>query len=369
MIKFIIATFLLLLVNFSHAQKHCNEDSIMTIKGKWAQYKDANMVSSKNLSQVISRIDKIGLMFRTAYPEPLGAEAKWYRAMYPLPLTTNGPQNYYFSSLYKYWYCNRNVNELMVAGETGTWGEVYVNSLNRLLTEKQLLATRVNNNDVYLLPVPSGKWNGYPIYRYSDNNFEERIVLISRIQQLPWKDVSQLEYLNALKLALQSKKNKSIDGYDKQIADMKKNIKEWEQNKDVKQSEKEELISNLKKGLEEYQQNQPSQMKEVFKLYDEKVTIIDTYINEHASQLHQPAIIGFKKSNYDDFNGSFDTEAEGGQHLVVIDPVYFDNKLPDYIPQVMVLRWSWNKNLPGIYFSEVFEKAFPFEKLTAMLDK
>src|SRR3954447_5990058 len=109
--------------------QECDPASIMSIKGKWINGED-NIVSPEPsfprslYKELNKRIDKIAALFQKAYPDPLGIEAKWYRSIRGWSLIPNGPVPYQFNSLYKSWYCNKNVNKLMLGSETGTWAYV-----------------------------------------------------------------------------------------------------------------------------------------------------------------------------------------------------------------------------------------------------
>lgn len=65
----------------------------------------------------------------------------------------------------------------------------------------------------------------------------------------------------------------------------------------------------------------------------------------------------------------FSTEAAGGSMLVIENPTYMRKELPKYIPQLFVLKWSWQPDTPGNYFRKTIEENFPVEKLQAMIDK
>ena len=103
--------------------------------------------------------------------------------------------------------------------------------------------------------------------------------------------------------------------------------------------------------------------------YAEKVKYIDDYIaGASAETLEQPAFID-PKYNAFDFKGVFGDENNGGTKLVAVGAKYFDNDLPRYVPQFMVLYWSWALDPVSLRFKEQFEENFPLEKLKAMIDK
>ena len=65
----------------------------------------------------------------------------------------------------------------------------------------------------------------------------------------------------------------------------------------------------------------------------------------------------------------FDDDEKEGLILATVNLNYFKKELPRYVPQFMVLYWSWNKNAPGLNFKKEFEENFPVEKLKEIIDK
>ena len=61
--------------------------------------------------------------------------------------------------------------------------------------------------------------------------------------------------------------------------------------------------------------------------------------------------------------------------LVTENPAYIRKDLPKYVPQFIVLYWSWVSDFPllggaqGEYYSKIMEANFPIDKLQAMIDK
>ena len=55
--------------------------------------------------------------------------------------------------------------------------------------------------------------------------------------------------------------------------------------------------------------------------------------------------------------------------IVVVNPDYFKLNLPRYVPQMIVLYWSWDKNGPCQDFKKQLEENFPVDQLKAMIDK
>ncbi|HWJ90838.1 MAG TPA: hypothetical protein VNR87_06985 [Flavisolibacter sp.] len=347
------------------AQTSCNEDSVLAIVGKWKKNNDANMRPYKNLVQLTSRIDRVSHMFQEAYPQPRGTEARWYRNLQEEPLVEGGPLAYDFHSLYQYWYCNKNVDSLMLSGETSNWGFVFFNSLNGILDDQQdRLKIKINGHDVYLLPNAVGQWKGNALYDFSGS----RCIILMHKNKLPWKAVTQGEYLEALKTEWEDQKKKTAAGYDEILSDRKKTIKEWEDKKDVPAAYKDRIISSLRNDLEEWEKNQKTQREKIFKYWDEKIAVIERYIADKAHDLNQPAVIERTPEQFNNFSGSF-AENSKGESLVVLDPSYFEKQLPAYVSQLIVLKWSWEENAAGRYYKKRIEENFPLDKLREMIDR
>ena len=80
----------------------------------------------------------------------------------------------------------------MVGDETGTWSFVYVNSFGRFMTEQNDKAGfSVDGADAWLLPKKIGEWKGLPLYKPSGSNDKNKVILITRDNQLPYKPVSR----------------------------------------------------------------------------------------------------------------------------------------------------------------------------------
>lgn len=357
-----------LVVNYSFAQQPCDDSSIMIRKGTWKKQPDANMRPDKNMVQLTSRIDKISKLFQSACPEPKGMEAAWYRNMSASQLVPNGPTPYNFNSLYKSWYCNKYQHKMLLSDETGTWAYAFVNNLGWLISNQyDLLTIKINNNAVFILPPKKEEWKGYATYQSSSHGTRSRCIIVTHHHQLPWKAVTQEQYLQAVKKLWQDQKMKSAGSYIEQEENTRKGIAEIQNNKYLKAEDKEKIIAGMKKDLENIQKNKTSQISKSDKNWDDKIAVIDDYINQNKSELHQPAIIERKIMN--DFFGQFSQLDKGGQMLVTIDPAYFNMKLPSYIPQLIVMYWKWDDNVPGLNFKKHLEENFPIEKLNEMIDK
>lgn len=359
--------FSFLYVNIIYAQKLCNEDSVMSLIGKWKYGKSDNMVKNKNLPFIVSRIDEVRKMFQYAYPEPRGTTAEWYRNMDGYPLIPGGPIPYSFNSVFQYWYCNKNTNSLQLSGETANWGFVNFNSFSGFFWEQwDTLVVKVDNSTVYILPNPSAEWKGHKLYGFSDNR--SSIVLTSNNKN-PWKFISQKQYLDALIVYWNHEKKKSSDGYDAIIAGRKETIKEWQDKKDITPQMKADMVKSLQDDLELWIKNSPDQLKMINKNYHDKIELANNYMKNNRAELEKPAIIERDPDMFNNFSGKFSEIGKGGQYLVIIDPAYFNKQLPAYLPQLMILTWKCENNKAGLYWNKQMMENFPVEKLAGMLNK
>ncbi len=362
-----------LLCQMSFAQQACSNDVLMNIQGSWKKGSDANMRADKNQSQINSRIDAVSKLLQTAYPEPKGLEAKWYRSMEGIPLVNNGPVTYQLNSLYLSWYCNSNLHKAMLGDETGTWSFVYMNSFGWLMTDQYDKAIiKIQGIQAWWMPKKVGEWKGVTLYETSGSPKNNKAVLITRNNQLPYKPVTRLQFLHAMKEKIEADKKTQLDF----------------QNKRTVRSDADEDIARqhgLEGALKNVPPNRIEQRKtDYLKHYktdrqriDENIQQTETYYNsmlspltdelnkESDTELQQPAIVD-NSSNI--FTG-FTTDEKGGRMMVVVNNDYFKMNLPRYVPQMIVLYWSWDNNGPCQDFRKQFEENFPVDKLKAMIDK
>jgi len=318
----------------------CDVNAIMNVKGKWTTTSD-NIVSpdktfpSSQYSQLRTRLDKIALLFKEAYPEPAGMEAKWYRSIRGSSLVDKGPVPYQFNSLYSGWYCNQNLHKLMLGTETGTWAFVFVNDLHWFLNDQyDQVWVKINGVTAYLLPKIKEQWNGMPVYETSAGGQRSKALLLTTNDRQPYKAVSRLSYMEAVKQKIEADKQEQMDLFKKMPDNTAKDQKEENRQK-------------------------------MAKYFDDKISVInDLSKNYSADELQQPAII----DNVSNFK-YFSTLEKGGRMIVAIDPDYFNLKLPRYIPQVIMLFWQWDNSSAALNFKKQVEENFPIDKLKALLDK
>lgn len=374
--KIIPLFFLLLFANKSFAQQPCNDDIIMAVKGKWVTSPDNFTGSDKTFpasqySQIKTRLDKMAVLFREAYPQPSGMEANWYRSIRGNPIINNGPVPYQFNSLYKAWYCNPNRHKLMQGTETGTWAYVFVNDLHKFIEE--IADLKINNTTAYYLPAKTGEWKGMTLFDVGSTQYKQhKAVLLTHGNQLPFIPVTRLQYIQAIKQNLEDEKKSEFVLNDKmKIRSEAEQQAEKQRLMDgyvtsFKPERREKAKENFLKNYKTDQQRKEEDLRSKEKRYADRINAIENIRkNFSKNELDEPAIINpfqaFKE---------FTTEEKGGRRMVFINTNYFNMQLPRYVPQIMVLYWrTESNNAPSQYFKQMFESNFPIEKLKAMIDK
>ena len=371
---------ILLLVSPSFAQAPCNDDIIMNVKGKWTTSAD-NIVSpdktfpASQYNQLRTRLDKIAILFKEAYPEPVGLEAKWYRSIRESSLVENGPVPYQFNSLYLTWYCNQNFHKLMLGDETGTWSYVYVNRFGWFMTHQyDELADKIEGTTAFLLPQKIGEWKGLPLYQPSANTNKCKAVLITRDGKLPYKPVSRLQFLKSMMELLEKKKKEQIE-FDNKMPERT----EAEQEAAKKKGLENVLLGASPNRIEERKTSYFKRYRTDRQLKEEKIqqtqnyygglikAYDDTRKSHSENELKEPAIVD--GVNWASLFKGFTTQEKGGRMIVFVDTDYFNLKLPRYVPQFIALYWEWDKNTAAQNFKNQLEENFPVDKLKAMIDK
>ena len=161
-----------------------------------------------------------------------------------------------------------------------------------------------------------------------------------------------------------------------------------EKNKPVKTDEEEETVK--KNNLETIERVTPpgkqarakdNFLRNYITSRQQKETFIANLIKTHEDdmkparvlladslkpEMGQPAILDF--DNLLEFK-EFSTEAKGGRQLVRLNPDYFNMSLPKYVPQLLIVHWSWDDRKPANEWRTQTEKNFDFDALKTMIDK
>jgi hypothetical protein len=194
----------------------------------------------------------------------------------------------------------------------------------------------INGVPFFMLKPVKERWKGYELFY--ENTLDSRRVLLHREGMLPYIPVTRRQYLDYC-----------INRFNKTFDDTIRSSKELPFST---QQQKDEAAKNISK-----------QKDEVITRYQKELEK-----NRAASLLDSPAIVRILDNMYPDVP-IFTTGAEDGSMLVTENPAYIRKDLPKYVPQFMVLYWSWGDYANSKYFRQMLEANFPIEKLQAMIDK
>jgi len=362
------------------AQDDCSEAAILAKRGSWKQDPNVGQSSGRDQAVVTRTLDSLGKLFKTAVPEPIGMEAAWYRAMNSDALFPGWPVRYTCNSLYYCWYCNKNLHKLMLGDETGTWAYVFVNHWDWFFgdrPENTALKTTTEGFPIYTMPQKIGTWKGYDLYQ-SPVHDHGLCVVITRGGAVPWKPVTQDEYLKTVRaFLLEQRKKMTAPPPRTSAAEYQHQI----DNSYLKPEEKQKMLTNIR---QRQQQDSLSAAGAAgtsgtsgaagapntrTKYVDDQVQKIDDYVrNTPANQLQQQAILSRHSNTL--FDGKFYPAQDAAHQLVTVNPDYFNRRLPDYRPQFMILYWRWVSDNPAsLNFKKQFEADFPVEKLQAMINQ
>ena len=374
---------LLLMQTTGFTQQPCNDETIMNTKGHWEKRSDAivfpdSSFPKNQFAQANNRIDKIQKILQAAYPDPKGIEAGWYRGITGNAVVKNGPVPYSLDALFLAYYCNGN--KIEKGGETGTWFYVWTNQVSGWFAEFEKYY-HIQKQPVYLLQKRAGTLNGYPLYEGIYNGASNtgsrysRFIMIIRPGNSPYVPVTQKQFLQAF---LNYNEKRFTKYYQEQLERSKHFKTEEEEEADKKTALEnalkgatpnrvEERKANFLKNYKTDKQQKEEWLIKINKSYEEDMRPAHTLLDNGSPQeLEQPAILDFE--NLLTFR-HFSAEDQGGRELVRLNPDYFNTALPKYVPQILVVYWSWDKGKPGENFKEQIEKHFDFNALQQMLDK
>jgi hypothetical protein len=306
-------------------------DSVLGRKGSWKKTEDADAFPDKTFPRsqykfLYARMDSIYGLLKEAITDLHGFEPRWYRGIRGDPYTPNGPVPYKFTTMFFEYYCNTNSKKMFLGDETSTTVYVFINTLNWFLYKADTLDINDDGKirTVYQLPPKDGQLKGMTVYKLKGSGFyDERAIIIGRNGKIPWRSITQKQYLTGLK-----------NQFEKKLAQSRKGS-----------------------GSE--------------RDYTEKLKHIHDYLAIAEEQTLQQTAIIDPKSGIWGFKGKFGEEDTGGFRLVLFagSDTYFDKNLPRYVPQLIEVYWSYNPYIVSQQVKNQFEKNFPFDKLKALIDK
>jgi len=314
-------------------------EDVLALRGKWTPRTDipggANIPTSM-VPEVTTRIDRIGQVFRAAYPEPRGIEAAAYRDLNATPLLPQGPFAYSYRSMYLPWSCNTRTHKWQLDGETATWAYAFVNHLTWFSEPQKNL--QVADQPTFLLWKRVGSLRGLPeyegIHTQTSNTGQtfSRAILVTRPNRSPLRPVTRKEFLEAYLAAIEAQIRSMVAGIEHSGLDPAHQTNAIQQRKD--------------------------QMLKLQGTASARLSRMSPSEGAQPAFLTAPNLVQFK---------DFTAEAQGGRALVRLDRTYFDATTARYAPQFVVVYWRWQKGVASENFRTEFERRFDPSAIAALL--
>ncbi len=315
------------------------KEDVLAIRGKWTPRTDipggAN-IPANLVPEVTARIDRIGQVFKAAYPEPRGMEAAAYRDLSAPSLIPNSLYAYSYRSMYLPWSCNTRIHKLQLATETATWAYAFVNHLTWFAEPQKTL--QVAGQPTFLLWKRVGSLRGLYAYEGIHNQTSNtgqtfsRAILVTRPGRSPLRPVTRKEFLEAYLAAVEAQTAPIVAEIERSSLDPARKTNAIQQRKD--------------------------QMTKI------QATASARLSRMSASEGAQPAYL--TAPNLVQFN-DFTAEAQGGRALVRLDRTYFDASTAKYAPQFVVVYWRWQKGVASENFRAEFERRFDPNAIASLL--
>jgi hypothetical protein len=356
-------------------------DEILKINGNWRKssfgddiiFPDKTFPSTQ-LGLLLDRIEKILPIAKEGLVHLSGFEPIWYRSIRGNSFVANGPVPASFNCGVFTYSCN-NAGKISLGDENSSSLTIFINSYG--LFSDKIEDWNINDDgkmiSIYEMPEAIGKWKGLTLYEPKKTGGPglptDRAVVLGHNGQMPWHLLTQKQYLTGYKNHLEKTRNEQLAANETSIQKMKENIASMQASKSLTYDQKRDVVEKLELQLKNFQDNNLKKLiAAAEKIYNENIKPVNEYLDTaSAKTLSQPVILD--KKNYIAFKGYFAKEGEAGIKLFCFTSKFFNNELPRYSPQFMVLYWKWGQDPPSLYFAKQMEENFPVEKLKALIDK
>ena len=154
---------------------------------------------------------------------------------------------------------------------------------------------------------------------------------------------------------------------DAEEEEYKKQQLERVMNQEKNEQTKERAKANFLRGYTTAKQRQQADIERSEKNYRQDIKAAADYLaNTDGEELAKPAYM--ENTSY---SGSFIRFAKENEGIMMaqVNSSYFNNKLPAYTPQFLIVYWRWNTEKPSLDFANNIETNFNLKALLAMLDK
>lgn len=367
------------------------------VKGKWIKSSDlgaSNTAAYKTTQpEAYKRLDAIHDMMLKIYPQPIGVDASWHRAIGISYFGTNRKYynresgrtfeylnlphfaKYYYTCGFFAYYCgNGNFMWPGITNETGTWITVTANDISGAIGGGDE-TWMINGLPVGTRPSVLKTLNSGFEMLHPELSSNAGYILLHREGMLPYIPVTRKQYLDQC-IAYRTEFHDKLIGETKKIPVRSLEEQEKEKKAQVAQFEKDfgKNTPQYKSAADYYfsgyltdQQQRNELVEKMKKIKEEELKKFRDELEKTTKEglLDTPAIV------LDMFYADiiFSTDPQKAKMLVTENPDYIRKDLPKHIPQFFVLSWTWGDWAPQKEIGRIIEENFPFDKLLAMIDK
>lgn len=339
-IRLILIAGLLLAAGEGAAQ--CTDETARQTPGSWSRGED-NLANDRALppfvrENAMRKADQVLGLVQRAIPQPKGVQAKAYRSR-GVASVDGGPLRYGVTAYFLGYFCvpqsvgNADLRgKILLGDETATWIYIKFNDLSQLVTPLGEQFKTTDGDAILSFPHRTVDFKGHAHYAWSTSHGEqwEAILVKGRDMRLT-RDVSRGEFLIV-------RENIERD----ETAQLRKTA---------------EARPGAKAGIE----------KSV-KLYEQRLAKLAALREGmSAAEREQPAVVRNTHTGNRD-HITFAATGERGERLVVLNPDFFDARLPRYAIQFAVVLVRWQPNQPAkVEAMRQFRENFDLEALRALL--
>ncbi|MEZ5417079.1 MAG: hypothetical protein R2708_07035 [Vicinamibacterales bacterium] len=356
----------------ARAQPGCTPETIATRPGRWmpdsAGATDIDDAAPAALRPaILKRLWTVGPLFREAYPQPVGTQAQgWGEIRRSGDWLPGHLAQYAYESAISVLECGDGVRPRFVQ-ETGGFAYVYFNSLYRLLDDVGEMTIDGKPTMVYALAARLPDVRGEAAYSVKMALTWGTAIVFAHDGRLPWRALSQKEYLEALARYYDEAAAETNAGMDEFLVKMAEQIAEAR--KTLPPDMRDEIVAGMERALAQAKAQRASTRATFDTAIAADRTQVTDYLASHRDQeLAQPAYLyaGVGRN----FQGEFGQASDETRLRVVIDPTYFKTDLTQDVPQVITVMWKQEGEYEVLdTWLRQFESRFPFEKLKALLDR
>ena len=369
----------------------------MTIKGSYKKGGESinsyisSVLPKAQQPETFSRMDAMHKLLLEAYPQPIGMDGKWYRTLQtglfaPDSTGLKGIPvcSYFYKCVFGSNTCYQDrPMDVAIFADVYNRFRIYANELGELMNDIHMDTMSINGGKVFMLNPIVGSWKGYDLYGGIPGD-DYRCVLLSRKGESPFIPVTRKQYLDYSLIHLNHlideqikfAKQMPVRSLEVQEAEKKSSLDKIEEDYKNNSYSRDAIRKNFLDTYKTEQQRREETVNNFIRMKDDVIKRYQAELEKAKTDnlLAVPAEVNIL---FETNEGApiFYSGAEGGKMLVTENPAYFRKDLPKYVPQFMVLYWSWISDFPmyggaqGVYYRKMIEKKFPVEKLQAMIDK